>query len=130
MVNTSLCPCSSELPYAECCKSFHLGEAIPETAELLMRSRYAAYVKKLKNYLLETWHESTRPKPEELELNEESGFRWLSLKITSTENGSALDTEGKVCFSAHFKMGHQKGQMDEASSFVRENGRWYYVDGV
>lgn len=130
MVDTSKCPCGSEFNYTECCKSFHLGEEIPETAEKLMRSRYSAYVKKMKDYLLDTWHESTRPKPEELELNEESGFRWLSLKITSTQNGSALDTEGKVSFSASFKMGNQKGQMDEASSFVKEAGRWYYVDGV
>ena len=66
MVNTSECPCGSAIHYSECCKNFHSGLAIPETAEILMRSRYAAYVKKLKNYLLETWHESTRPKPEDL----------------------------------------------------------------
>ena len=40
---TTLCPCQSGKLYAHCCEPFHLAQAIPTTAEQLMRSRYAAY---------------------------------------------------------------------------------------
>src|SRR6185436_7524086 len=56
------CPCLSGLPYDECCGAFHSGTYLPPTAERLMRSRYAAYVKGIPQYLLRTWHPSTRPK--------------------------------------------------------------------
>jgi SEC-C motif domain protein len=130
MVDTSKCPCGSDKVYPDCCKKFHSGSEIPATAEILMRSRYAAYVKKLKQYLLDTWHSSTRPKAEELELNEESGFRWLSLKITGAEDGQEEDLKGTVSFTAKFKYGAQTGQMQELSSFVKEDQRWYYLDGA
>lgn len=41
--NLTACPCQSGKPYTECCQPFHLKTAFPETAEQLMRSRYAAY---------------------------------------------------------------------------------------
>lgn len=56
------CPCGQQQTYAQCCAPYHQGTAIAPTAELLMRSRYSAYVLAIKEYLLSTWHESTRPK--------------------------------------------------------------------
>lgn len=41
-----------------------------------MRSRYTAFVKEDKDYLLRTWHESTRPKELDFE-----PLHWRSLKI-------------------------------------------------
>jgi SEC-C motif-containing protein len=47
------------LPYAACCGRHHGG--IPAAdAESLMRSRYSAYVLGLEDYLLATWHATTR----------------------------------------------------------------------
>ena len=37
-----------------------MARCLPD-AEALMRSRYTAYVLKLEDYLLATWHPSTRP---------------------------------------------------------------------
>ena len=37
------CPCTSTLPYANCCAPFHQGQAAP-SARQLMRSRYSAFV--------------------------------------------------------------------------------------
>lgn len=130
MVDRSKCPCGSANDYSKCCRDFHQGLKKPDTAEQLMRSRYSAYVKKMKNYLLDTWHSSTRPKAEELELDEESGFRWLNLKVISSERGKIEDDIGLVSFIASFKFGNQKGEMKEASKFIKEEGIWYYVDGV
>ena len=119
------CPCLSGLPYEECCESFHLGKADAPTAERLMRSRYTAYAKSLPQYLLRTWHASTRPATLVLE----EGVRWYRLDILSRTRGGMLDTEGTVEFTAHYRVDGISGSQHELSSFVREGGRWYYVDG-
>ena len=54
------CLCGSLKSYETCCQRWHGGET-PGDAEALMRSRYAAYVLKLEDYLLATWHPRTRP---------------------------------------------------------------------
>jgi SEC-C motif-containing protein len=38
-----LCPCQSEKSYKDCCKPFVDEQALPQTPEQLMRSRYTAY---------------------------------------------------------------------------------------
>ncbi|MDX1560486.1 MAG: YchJ family metal-binding protein, partial [Marinobacter sp.] len=54
------CPCGSGKPYLECCRPFHQGDPAP-SPEALMRSRYAAFVLNLPDYLQTTWHQSSRP---------------------------------------------------------------------
>ena len=129
MVDTSKCPCGSSIHYNDCCKAFHQGEKIAETAELLMRSRYSAYVKNNKDYLLETWHTSTRPDVQEFELDSNSEFRWLELEVIKTEAGTERDTEGLVHFQATYRFQGKTGKMQEASKFVKEDGKWFYIDG-
>ena len=70
-----LCPCGSDLPYANCCQPWHGGQAAP-TPEALMRSRYSAYVLGLLDYLLATWHPSTAPGDLELD-----AVKWLGLEV-------------------------------------------------
>lgn len=116
------CPCGSRLAYARCCWRWHSGEAAPD-AESLMRSRYAAYVLKREDYVLATWHATTRPADADL-----NGLpRWLGLKIIRHEVTGA-DT-AVVEFVAHCKAGGRPHELHEVSRFVREDGRWYYVDG-
>ena len=119
------CPCQSGLPYDECCGAFHAGTYLPPTAERLMRSRYAAYVHNLPQYLLRTWHPTTRP--ETLALD--PGTRWFRLDILGRTGGGMLDTAGTVEFRASYRQGVQRGEQHEVSRFVRENGQWLYVDG-
>ena len=116
------CPCGTGLPYAECCGRLHDGTASAATAEQLMRSRYSAFVVGDPAYLLATWHPRTRPTS--LELDPE--VRWTGLEIVATSGGSMLDTEGTVAFRAC----RVDGVQAERSRFVRENGRWFYLDGV
>ena len=115
------CPCLSGLPYAECCGLFHAGAAAP-TAESLMRSRFSAFAVGDANYLLSTWHPSTRP--DDLELDE--GLRWYRLDIIDRVAGGPLDTEGIVEFEAFYK-GTERGSQRERSRFVREGKRWFYL---
>lgn len=116
------CPCGGA-DYAACCGRYHGGVPVPD-AEALMRSRYSAYVLKLEPYLLATWHPSTRP--ESLDLDSDNA-KWLGLEV---KNHSQQDpVHATVEFVARYKIGGRAHRLHEISRFVREDGRWLYVDG-
>ncbi len=86
-----------------------------------MRSRYSAYVLGLTDYLLATWHPSTAPG--ELEL---SPLKWLGLEVRHAQTqGDA----GVVEFVARWREDGRGVRLHETSRFVREEGRWRYIDG-
>ncbi|MEP7763711.1 YchJ family protein [Sanguibacter sp. 25GB23B1] len=120
------CPCGRGEPYGDCCGPFHLGAANAPSAERLMRSRYSAFVVGDVPYLLATWHPSTRPN----ELALKGDRRWLGLEIVDVRGGGLLDVAGAVEFVAHSVEGGRRVAQSERSRFVREHGRWFYVDGV
>jgi SEC-C motif domain protein len=96
----------------------------PATAEALMRSRYAAYEAGDAEWLLATWHASTRPAQLELE----PAAKWLGLEVR--DHRLIDDTHAEVEFVARCRMGGGRAvRLHERSRFVREGGRWYYVDG-
>ncbi|WP_042723993.1 YchJ family protein [Curtobacterium sp. B18] len=103
----------------------HAGAAAP-TAERLMRSRFSAFALGLPAYLLETWHPSTRPATLELD----PAQRWTRLDILSTRAGGPFDASGTVAFRAWWRTDDERGTLEETSDFVREHGRWSYVDGT
>ena len=123
-----LCPCGRThgkgrpLVLADCCGLYHAGQAAPD-AERLMRSRYSAFVLGDVPYLLATWHSSQRP----AELTLEAGAQWLGLEIKQHRITGADSAE--VEFVARFRVGGQAVRQHERSRFVREGGRWFYVDG-
>ncbi|MGY1810301.1 YchJ family protein [Blastococcus sp. SYSU D00669] len=120
------CPCGSGLPYAECCGRLHDGTATAATAEQLMRSRYSAFAVGDAGYLLETWHPRTRPRTLDLDAD----VRWTGLEVLATSGGSLLEAEGVVEFRASYVVDRVPGAQHERSRFLREDGRWRYLDGV
>jgi SEC-C motif-containing protein len=120
------CPCGTGLTYEECCGPRHDGTTPPATAEQLMRSRYSAFAVGDAGYLLATWHATTRPAVLELD----DGVRWVGLDVLDAVGGSLFDAEGAVEFRAHHVRDRARGSQHERSRFVREAGRWWYVDGV
>ena len=122
------CPCgggAAALAYGTCCGRWHQGPLhlqAPDPAAL-MRSRYSAYVLRLADYLRDTWHPSTRPG----EIGFEPGLRWLGLQLqTPVAQG---DGQARVAFVARSKQGGRAHRLVENSRFVREQGRWFYLDG-
>jgi SEC-C motif-containing protein len=118
------CPCLSGNPYDECCGPLHSGATAP-TAERLMRSRYSAFALGLAEYLLTSWHPQTRPT--ELDLDPE--LRWTRLDVLDVRSGGPFDTTGTVAFRAWWRSPTERGDLRETSRFLRESGRWFYVDG-
>lgn len=125
LTDTSPCPCGLPATYGECCGRFHSGEATAPTAELLMRSRYSAFVAHNEAYLLRTWHPSTRPRHLEID----PGMQWTRLEILDTEEGSPFHSSGTVTFRARFRHHGKRGALHERSRFERHGGAWVYVDG-
>lgn len=118
------CPCARARSYADCCKPLHDGAAAPD-AEALMRSRYVAYVRRDADYLRASWHASTRP--DDLDFQAPQPV-WLGLDVKAHDVVDADHAE--VAFVAKYRIGGGSVvRMRERSRFVREAGRWFYVDG-
>lgn len=127
---TSLpCPCRSPAdarPLDACCGRYHAGPLhlrAPD-AEALMRSRYSAFVLDRLEYLLATWHASTRP--ESIEPNSPN-LKWLGLEVRRHDPIDA--GHATVEFVARRKQGGRAERLHEVSRFVCEAGRWLYLDG-
>lgn len=120
------CPCGRGLPYAQCCGRYvedFDGLPAPD-AEALMRSRYSAFVLERGDYLRATWHASKRPST----IRFDPGTKWLGLEVRDFK--VLDDTHAEVEFVARQR--DQSGRavrLHERSRFVREDGRWHYVDG-
>ncbi|GIF78021.1 YchJ family protein [Asanoa siamensis] len=117
------CPCRSGRSYDECCGPLHRGAAVAATAEQLMRSRYSAFAVGDTDYLLRTWHSTTRP--DSLDLD--PAQRWVRLEILETAKGGAADPTGVVEFRATYRQGSHTDDLHERSRFVRTDGDWVYV---
>lgn len=117
------CPCGLAARYDHCCGRYHEGAIAPD-AQALMRSRYSAFAMDRPEYLLATWHPSTRPT--QLDAHE-AGLKWLGLDV---RRHTILDADhATVEFVARSKLGGRAHRLHEISRFVREDGRWFYVDG-
>jgi SEC-C motif-containing protein len=125
----SLCPCGRTgargrpLAYADCCGRYLDHDTPAPDAEALMRSRYSAFVLGHVAYLQASWHTSTRP----ADLTLEPGVKWLGLEV---KHHRVIDADhAEVEFVARSRSGGRGQRLHETSRFVREGGRWFYVDG-
>jgi len=89
-----------------------------------MRSRYSAYVLRNEKYLKSTWYKSTRPS--EPMFADNDGMKWMDLMVCKHEQDGNWAT---VEFIARYKLGGRACRLHEISRFVREDCRWFYLDG-
>ena len=122
--NRNPCPCGAGRSYERCCGKLHAGTPAGN-AELLMRSRYSAFVLRNEQYLLATWHPSRRP----LQIALASDQTWLGLTVIETQVTGADSAE--VEFVARSRVGPSAEiRHHERSRFVREGGAWLYLDAL
>lgn len=125
------CYCGGMVPgaaYPACCQPYIEGLAVAPSAEHLMRSRYTAYALGNVDYLLATWHASTRPAELLLEApGTPHAVKWLGLTVHSAVQ--LTDTQAQVMFTARYREGGRAQRLKEHSRFVREDGQWFYVAG-
>ncbi|NMG63711.1 hypothetical protein GPA19_01930 [Azoarcus indigens] len=119
------CPCESGQPLSACCGPLIAGAQPAPTAERLMRSRYTAYAQRNADYLLATWHATTRPVT--LDLDDSAPAKWIGLRIL--RHRDTAPNRAEVEFLARYRVGGRAHRLHENSRFVREDERWFYVDG-
>jgi SEC-C motif-containing protein len=119
------CPCGNAKKYDDCCGRYLDGVDVAPTAETLMRSRYTAYTLLREDYVLATWHSSTRPQA--LGLADNAAIRWLMLEVKRHE--LQHPDHALVEFVAQYKVNGRAQRLHEVSRFAHEAGRWFYVDG-
>lgn len=125
-----LCPCGSKKQYNICCEPFLSNKAIPDTAEVMMRSRYTAYVKNNINYI-ESTH--SLEKRDDLSVDETRKWAenstWKGLKIVSTIKGKRSDSSGQVEFIAKYAQDGKDYEHHEISEFKKVEDKWYFDKG-
>ncbi len=92
-----------------------------------MRSRYSAYVLRLADYLLASWHPRTRPSQLDLSDPGDARTQWLGLQIRG--HRWIDERHAEVDFVARYRVGGGRAVRHcERSRFEYDAG-WRYVDG-
>lgn len=55
---------------------------------------------------------------------------WHKMEIVELQDGKEDDTEGFVDFKAYYTIAGEDIEHHEVASFRKEDGVWYFVDGV
>ena len=125
------CPCRSQKSFGDCCSPYLTGQAAPPTAEALMRARYSAFATGTVDFLEESLLPGTRDDFDREGAKEwSSSSEWTGLEIRKTEAGGESDSEGRVEFLASFRQNGEDRVHHETGHFLKQDGRWYYADGV
>ncbi len=130
---SQLCPCGSGRELARCCGPHLDGTTQADSPEALVRSRYAAYVLRRFDYLVETTHPDHREDISVQEMAEQTrNVRWLRLDMGPCEE-NVEDSHGRRMdaaeFYAYYTLDGVTRQIGERSYFSRKDGRLYYVHG-
>lgn len=126
------CPCGSTKKYKKCCKTFHDNISIPKTALELMKSRYCAYAVSNANYIISTSHEKNIDFSTDLNSWQKDILSFCT--NTKFERLEIIDfiedeIESFVTFKAYLFQNNQDVSFVEKSRFLKENDKWFYVDG-
>ena len=126
------CPCGSGRRAKACCAPI-LGGAPAASPEALMRSRYTAYATGATGHLMRTTApESPHFRPDARQWKADLDAYCAQVRFEGLEVlGASQDGDrGRVQFRARLAAGGRDLSFGEDSAFVRQQGRWLYVDGT
>lgn len=127
-MSSAICPCGSGNLLTGCCGRYHAGQAAP-CAEALMRSRYSAYVLGLIDYLLDTTLPVQKSSLDRESISQWSAqSTWLGLEVEHAELLGGKPEHAFVTFTARWHDAAGEHSHRERSAFVRNQGRWYFID--
>lgn len=131
------CPCGSGKKYKACCGQFHNGIQYPDDPEMMIRSRYSAYVVGNVDYLYRTTHPSNEAldgktaeayKNETLLYCQKVDFTGLTIHNIEPEDEKGI---ARGTLTAQYKVaGQEEDSFTERSEFIRVDGRLLYLNGT
>jgi len=125
------CPCCSGKSFASCCEPVIRGVRKAATAAELMRSRYSAYALGEIDWIYESQSPDGRQFVDRQATEAWSKkSNWKSLELVETKDGGPDDSEGLVEFKANYELAGEDIKHHEIASFRKEDGVWYFVDGI
>jgi len=125
-----VCPCGSEKSYPTCCGIFHQGLKLPPTAEALMRSRYSAFALNNLSYIKNTMQGKAAQRFSEDDSNEnQNRHHLLGLEVIRQIVDKKNPNHAFVEFRALHQFNDTFSVIQELSEFLRQDGKWFYVDG-
>ncbi len=124
----SNCICGNTEPYEKCCEPYLLGNAVPLTAEALMRSRYTAYVQANIAYIQDTMREKAAEGFDPVQAEHwTKSVKWKRLKVLRTFPDETDENVYYVEFIAFYNVRGREHHLSELSKFKRVEGKWYYT---
>ena len=128
MTTDEKCFCGNKFTFEQCCKPILDGEVEAINAEILMRSRFSAYVIKNYQYILQTYASTQRAKLSVSELLDSAqDTQWLALQVITH---LPHEKTAQVEFKATYQVGNHYYVMHELSDFIFEGGKWFYINGI
>jgi SEC-C motif-containing protein len=122
------CFCGNESTFELCCQPIIDGVVDAKNAEVLMRSRFTAYVIKNYQYILQTYATAQRNNITITKLTVSAkDTQWLSMQVLATHFETYT---AQVEFKAFYQLHNYYHVMHEKSDFVLERGKWRYTDGA
>jgi len=123
------CPCQSGKDVSACCGPYLSGEKKAETAEILLRSRYAAYVRKNVDYIVETTHPDQREADARRTVERwMKSCDWKNIEIVECSGGGLEDLDGTVEFKAAYIQKGRRQLHHEVAEFKKADDVWYFHD--
>ena len=123
--------------YAQCCKPYHSGAKEAESAEWLLRSRFAAYSKSQTEYLIRTTMAREDESMRALMNDTVASCKRLRFSDLEVLESAEHDSHAVIKFRYLVRTVGQKGfrqgdlePVEETSHFVRIDGRWLFDEGV
>lgn len=120
-----MCFCGSLNDYEVCCGKYHNGQAYPQSAELLMKSRFSAFATSNLDYLLKTSSKSLAETLTKQALKETCDhFNFVRLDVIC-----AVEEINTVEFKAYLLANDVVSILHENSQFIVEQGMLKYDSG-
>lgn len=95
-----------------------------------MRSRFSAFCRSNIDYLIASHHPSQRRPDDRMQLAETlNECEWLNLTIIDAPQVRPDQSQGIVEFTASYLRRGKKALLHERSNFIKEQGKWFYLDG-
>ena len=124
------CCCGSGVEFDQCCGAIISGTQKAQSAEALMRARYAAFVTKQVEFLHQSLHPENRHDHDiEATRRWANGAQWLGLQVMAAPTEENDENEARVEFIATYNEGGIVKPHHEISRFSKLDDDWFYVDG-